>query len=369
MVRQRVLALFVGFLTYAPGFAADAIGAEAMIEKVMPAIVAIRADTPEGIAAGTGFLVDSTGVVVTNLHVIEGATRVAIKLHSGEQYTQIRVASFDQDRDLAILRLPGFDLPTVSLGNSDAVKVGATVYAIGNPLGLEESVTKGIVSSIRVAKSGTKIIQTDSAVSPGNSGGPLINEQGHVVGVVTFKISAGENLNFAVPINYARAMLSFEQLISLDELAQKLGQTNVSLFADKDKEDNKSLTGVWLSLTSNTRRQLRQEGDYLYGTFENKGASGVYDLQKQSDGVYRGVVRWRWQSSYYSIWTDRQINVDCENETEFEITFATHTRIEGRSMSTPYPESKKAQTKASKTCGKSEEKNKKWEDFVWVRAD
>ena len=367
MVRLRVLVFIVGFLTSASGFAADAINAETIIAKVMPAIVAIRADTPEGITTGTGFLVDSTGVIVTNLHVIEGATHVAIKLHSGEQYTQIRVASFDQDRDLAIIRLPGFSLPTVSLGNSDNVKVGATVYAIGNPLGLEESVTKGIVSSIRVRDNGTKVIQTDSAASPGNSGGPLINEQGEVIGVVTYKISSGENLNFAVAINYVRALLSFDQLMSLDELAHELGKTNVSLFSEK--RDDESLTGTWLSLTSNTRRQLREEGDFLYGTFEVDNANGVYDLQLQDDGTYKGYVRGRWQSWYRSAWDGHQINVDCEFEEEFEVTLATPTRIEGRMMDSPEPKSKSARKKAIKTCGQSEEQNKKWKDFVWVRAD
>jgi len=365
MVRQRVLALFVGFLTYAPGFAADAIDAEAMIEKVMPAIVAIRADTPEGIAAGTGFLVDSTGVVVTNLHVIEGATRVTIKLHSGEQYTQIRVASFDQDRDLAILRLPGFDLPTVSLGNSDAVKVGATVYAIGNPLGLEESVTKGIVSSIRVAKSGTKIIQTDSAVSPGNSGGPLINESGDVVGVVTFKISSGENLNFAVPINYARALLSFEQPISLDELAQELATTEVSLFSNNESD---ALTGNWKSLTNLTLLlSAREEGEYLYVTGKSDDSIRSFDLKKQADGTYKGLSRGQIKLWYTE--GGQKIYVDCYVEDEVEIPSASTSRIEGRTMFAPFPKSGRAQVEYVKTCGESEAKNKKWQDFVWVRAD
>lgn len=367
MVRLRVLVFIVGFLTSASGFAADAISAEAVIEKVMPAIVAIRADTPEGVSAGTGFLVDSAGVVVTNLHVIEGATRVAVKLHSGDQYTQIKVASFDLDRDLAILRLPGFDLPTVQLGNSDNVKVGATVYAIGNPLGLEESVTKGIVSGIRVRENGTKVIQTDSAVSPGNSGGPLINEKGHVVGVVTFKISAGENLNFAVPINYVRALLSFEQLITLDELAQKLRKTNVSLFANKS--DDNSLTGTWLSLTSNTHRQLRQDGDYLYGTFEGDGYSGTFDLKKQEDGSYKGnyisvVDYW-----YTECGNCPKIDVKCRFEEEGFLNIVNSNRIEGKFAEIPYPDKNRARIKFIKTCGKSEAKNSNSVDFVWVRVD
>jgi hypothetical protein len=165
----------------------------------------------------------------------------------------------------------------------------ATVYTIGNPIGLEESVTKGIVSSVRVGDDGTKIIQTDSAVSPGNSGGPLINKDGEVIGVVTFKIRGGENINFAMPINYARALPGFETLMSLDELSRELGKQDASLFNDaKASEQRESLSGAWLSLTSNTRRQLRQEGDFLYG---------MYELEN-SNGTYSGTTRSNFQPQY-----------------------------------------------------------------------
>jgi len=133
MFRLKFFIFLTAVLVSPSVLAADSISTEAIIENVMPAIVAIRSETSEGTAAGTGFIVDPSGVVVTNLHVIEGATRVAIRLHSGEQYTRVRVASFDKDRDLVILRIPGFDLPTMKLGNSDTVNIGASVLAIGNP--------------------------------------------------------------------------------------------------------------------------------------------------------------------------------------------------------------------------------------------
>jgi len=364
-MRLRIPAIvLIWVYAAANSIAADSPTTESIIADALPAIVSIRADTPDGVASGTGFLVDPSGVVVTNLHVIEGATRVAIKLHSGEQHTQIRVASFDQDRDLAILRFPGFGLPVISLGNSDSVNVGANVLAIGNPLGLEESATMGIVSSIRTEKNGTRVIQTDTAVSPGNSGGPLIDQNGDVIGVVTFKIRGGENLNFAIPINYARALLSFEDLITLDDLGQALGKTDVSLF----KESNdKSLTGTWLSLNSNTRRQLRHEGEYVYGTIKTDNTSGTYDLKKQTDGTYQGIIRGTWQSWYYTFGT--RYDVSCEEEIQIEFTVATPTRIEGRMLLIPFPESDRAQKKYIKTCRKSEEKNERWDQFVWVRAD
>ncbi|VUX54886.1 exported protein of unknown function [uncultured Woeseiaceae bacterium] len=367
-MRLRIPAIvLIWVFVVANSIAAESPTTESIIADAMPAIVSIRADTPDGVVSGTGFLVDPSGIVVTNLHVIEGATRVAIKLHSGEQHTQIRIASFDQDRDLAILRLPGFGLPVIPLGNSDSVNVGANVLAIGNPLGLEESATTGIVSSIRTENNGTRVIQTDTAVSPGNSGGPLIDRNGEVIGVVTYKIRGGENLNFAIPINYVRALLSFEQLISLDDLARELGKADISLFTEK--EDSDSLTGSWRSLTSNTVRQLRQDGDYLFGTYEVDKANGAYDMQLQSDGLYKGVVRSNWQSWYPSIWETDGVTVYCQDEYEIELTVVTSGRVEVRIKTFPYPESKSARKKYMKTCGKSEEKNMAWEEFVWVRAN
>jgi len=349
--------VLVGVFASANSIAADSPTPESIIADVMPAIVSIRADTPEGVASGTGFLVDSTGVVVTNLHVIEGATRVAIKLHSGEKHTQIRIASFDQDRDLAILRFPGFGLPVVSLGNSDSVNVGANVLAIGNPLGLEESATMGIVSSIRTDEKGTRVIQTDTAISPGNSGGPLIDKNGDVIGVITFKIRGGENLNFAIPINYVRALLLFEQLISLDELAQALGKSNVSLFVESEDD---SLTGTWLSLTENTSRELRQDGIYLYVTLKSEGGSTTYDLTRQDDGTFHGYLHSRWQAS------DTK---ECDIDLEARLTAISPRRIEGEIFGPPYPDSNRTRRKYAATCGKSEEKNMIWEEFVWVRTN
>ena len=367
-MRLRIPAfVLVVVFAAANSIAAESPTTESIIAEAMPAIVSIRADTPDGVVSGTGFLVDPTGVVVTNLHVIEGATRVAIKLHSGEQHTQIRVASFDQDRDLAILRFPGFGLPVIALGNSDSVNVGASVLAIGNPMGLEESATTGIVSSIRTEANGTRVIQTDTAVSPGNSGGPLIDQYGDVIGVVTYKIRGGENLNFAIPINYVRALLSFEQLISLGDLARELGKTDVSLFAEK--QDSESLTGNWRSLNSNNVYQLRQDGDYLFGSYETENGDGTYDLQLQSDGVYKGIVRGRWQSWYSSAWDGSRVDVHCEFEDNLEIIVVTSGRIEGRAERIPFPESKRARKKYLKTCGKSDEKNRTWEEYVWVRVE
>lgn len=203
---------------------------ELMLETAMKGVVAIRTETQTGASSGSGFVIDSQGTILTNLHVIEGAERVTVKTKSGEQFSNVRVVAYDRTRDLAIIKIPSFGLSKIELANSDTVKIGSTVYSLGSPLGLEETVSRGIVSGIRVMSNGVRVIQTDSAVSPGNSGGPLVNSKGQAIGVVTFKFVEGDSLNFAIPANYASALLSFEKPRTLKELNSELSQDKGSLF-------------------------------------------------------------------------------------------------------------------------------------------
>jgi serine protease Do len=168
--------------------------------KTLPAVVSIRAQTAAGEVSGSGFIVDASGTIVTNLHVIHGATTVAVKLANGDIYDQVTVRAFDERKDLAVIQIAPFGLATVPFGDSDAMQPGQRVVLIGNPLGvLEGSVSTGVVSAIR-ALEGYKVIQTDATANRGNSGGPMLDETGRVIGVVTFKSAEGkaDNLNFAV---------------------------------------------------------------------------------------------------------------------------------------------------------------------------
>jgi serine protease Do len=181
-----------------------------IVNKVQPTIVVIESKKADGISRGSGFVVDSSGIVVTNMHVISGALNVGVKLTSGEVYDQIQIRAYDERKDLALIQIPGFNLPSATLGDSEQVNVGEKVVLIGNPLGvLEGSVTSGIVSGIRTID-GVRIIQTDASANPGNSGGPLLNVKGEVIGVLSFKLKGTENLNFVIPINYARGLLSID---------------------------------------------------------------------------------------------------------------------------------------------------------------
>ena len=174
-----------------------------IIQGVSPAIVVIETDG----ALGSGFFVQSNGTIITNNHVIKNATEITVRLSNGEAYRRAYVLSKDELRDIAILRIEASDVPILKLGNSNQSKVGEEVLLIGAPRGLEQTVSNGIISGIRVLDDGTRVIQTTAAASPGSSGGPLLDRSGNVVGILTFSLVTGQNLNFAIPVNYAKGML------------------------------------------------------------------------------------------------------------------------------------------------------------------
>jgi S1-C subfamily serine protease len=165
---------------------------------------------------GSGFVVTSDGKVVTNYHVIQGATSAEIRFHDGASYLIEGMVASNPDRDLVVLKIKtsSNEFRFLSLGDSDRVEVGEQVVAVGSPLGLEATVSPGFVSGIRDVD-GHKLLQTTAPISPGNSGGALINLAGEVVGVPTLSLTSvrqattvSQNLNFAVPSNYVRELLS-----------------------------------------------------------------------------------------------------------------------------------------------------------------
>ena len=161
------------------------------------------------LSSGTGFIISTDGYIITNNHVVEGASNVIVTLYDAQNY-DAKIIGTDAKNDVALLKIEAKNLSTVKLGNSDNISVGETVIAIGNPLGeLTYTVTSGIVSAENreVSESETSInmFQTDLAINPGNSGGPVFNLRGEVVGISTAKYSASsiEGIGFAIPINDA----------------------------------------------------------------------------------------------------------------------------------------------------------------------
>jgi len=165
----------------------------------------------------------SDGTIATNAHVIAGASAIEVKLTGGEVYPRVYILALDETEDIALLRIEAVDAPALTLGNSNDVKVGDDVLLVGAPLGLEETISTGIVSAIRV-ESGLRVIQTTAAASPGSSGGPLLNSKGEVIGLISFGAMQGQSLNFAIPINYVRGKLETFSLSGAPRLVDSSGK-------------------------------------------------------------------------------------------------------------------------------------------------
>jgi putative serine protease PepD len=186
------------------------------------AVTYIVADTPQGQATGSGFLVSKDGLIVTNDHVVDGASQVQVKIGTSDKAQAAQVVGADPSRDLALLKVDGKNLPTLELGDSSKVSVGDPTYAIGNPFGLDHTLTTGIVSALQrnlQAPDGATIsgaIQTDAALNPGNSGGALLDADGKVIGVNS-QIQTGSSngaeggnvgIGFAIPSNTVKTFIS-----------------------------------------------------------------------------------------------------------------------------------------------------------------
>jgi len=200
-----------------------------IVQQSTDGIVRIEAG---GDKVGTGFVVDKSGLVATNLHVVAGSREIKVKLHDNTQYVVMQIAGVDPGRDLAVLRIkPAKDLPTLRLGDSDQMSAGDQVIAIGNPLGVfDYSVSSGLVSQVRAVcgpteakcpPGGLTLLQISAPISQGSSGGPLFNQFGEVVGVTTLIVAQGQSINFAVPGNYLKPMVAKPGAISMETFAEQ----------------------------------------------------------------------------------------------------------------------------------------------------
>jgi serine protease Do len=184
-----------------------------LVNQLGEAVVQVR--TPSGL--GSGFIINEDGYLVTNFHVIEGETQISVAVYHQRNgqleprvYKQVRIVSINKFQDMALLKIEDKDAPKfkyVVLGSADNLAVGEGVFAIGSPLGLERTVTQGIVSTKTREFEGSLYLQTTTQINPGNSGGPLFNMAGEVVGITNMKITFGEGLGFAIPIEGVKFFL------------------------------------------------------------------------------------------------------------------------------------------------------------------
>jgi serine protease Do len=193
-----------------------------LVATLGEAVVQVR--TPGGL--GSGFIINEDGYLITNFHVIEGETQISIEVYHNRNgqldrrsYKQVRIIAMNKFADLALLRIEDKDAPKFSwvlLGDSDSLSVGDRVFAIGSPLGLERTVTEGILSTKTRQLAGELYMQTTTQINPGNSGGPLFNLKGEIVGVTNMKIQFGEGLGFAIPIETVKYFLNHREAFAYD---------------------------------------------------------------------------------------------------------------------------------------------------------
>lgn len=184
----------------------------------------VQVKTPRGL--GSGFFINEDGYLLTNFHVIEGETQISVDVYplvndkiEKKTYKEVRIVALNKFFDLALLKIeekPASKFKYVILGNSDKLQTGDRVFAIGSPLGLDRTVTEGIISTKTREIEGLLYLQTTAQINPGNSGGPLFNLSGEVIGITNMKIRSGEGIGFAIPVNHVKYFLDHMEAFAYD---------------------------------------------------------------------------------------------------------------------------------------------------------
>jgi len=234
---------------------------------------------------GSGFIMDKEGYILTNYHVVENADQIKVKLAGGKELKG-KVIGSDQKTDLALIKVDSVsELQPLQLGNSDDLKVGHWVIAVGSPFGLEQTVTAGIVSAKgRVIGSGPydNFIQTDASINPGNSGGPLINMQGEVIGVNTAIIASGQGIGFAIPINMAKDIapqLQKKGHVTRGLLGVNIQDLTPELAQSFGLKENKGALVAQVSPDSPAQKAGVESGDIITG-FDGRAIADSKDLSR-----------------------------------------------------------------------------------------
>ena len=254
------------------------------------------------LSLGSGFFVRD-GEVASNLHVVEGAARGYAKIIGQKTKYDIEgITAVDPARDLVVLKISGARTGAVVLGNSESVQVGETVYAVGNPQGLEGTFSQGIVSSIREVGN-DKLLQITAPISPGSSGGPVLNGKGEVIGVSVATFRGGQNLNFAIPSNYLKALLakagSAKPLVKAKQV--KAQRSILSGLGGKSTEGVVGAQLIWDTLrirtgryTFSLRNQLRDNVSNVYCLLVFYGSDGGpidIDVVQYSGTIPAGLAK------------------------------------------------------------------------------
>jgi Trypsin-like peptidase domain len=284
-------------------------------------LIVVSDDSGKPFAEGSGFIASSDGKIVTNHHVIAGAHSAVVKLNNGAFFPVEGVLADDPERDIAVLKVSGKNLPVLLLADSDSLSAGDHVVAIGSPLGLENSVSDGIISGFREDSKGRNWVQTTAPASHGNSGGPLLTMDEKVAGVITWKNTEGENLNFAVPSKL---------------IATVLTNSAVRPFAVMSKVEPNSVLAtpnerLWTSMTAGHDMKIRIEGDFIYVTVNLPPALQSTSAFSRAEFKKTGN-KWVGKRVTYLPYKYRAGTKWCRIEVDAEIDNLSESRIEGKAL-------------------------------------
>lgn len=210
MIKKIILMCLLSFSMPVFAFNIKQKSISEIYEKINPAIVSVDSQLSDGISCGTGCIIKEDGTILTSAHVLDGGNDIIVTMSNGEDYKAKVLKRFGDKKDVALIKI---DVPqkltTAKLGNSEKLKVGDSVLAIGNPFGFNGTLTKGIISRIDYSRNR---IQTDAAINPGSSGGPLLNMQGEIIGINQAIYNPDNNISnigigFAIPVNTVREYL------------------------------------------------------------------------------------------------------------------------------------------------------------------
>ena len=208
---KKFIILFFSFIVLPSGAVSmDEKNITNLYKKINPAIVCVDSQLSNGISCGTGCIIDKSGIILTSAHVVDSGENVLITMFNGQNYEAKVLKRFGENQDFVLLKIStNLKLKTVKLGNSEKIKVGQKVLAIGNPFGFNGTLTQGIISRIDYAKNR---IQTDAAINPGSSGGPLLNNKGEIIGINQAIYNPDNNISnigigFAIPVNTVKEYL------------------------------------------------------------------------------------------------------------------------------------------------------------------
>jgi len=284
--------------------------------KVIPAVVSIEAEE----ATGSGFIIDEEGHIITNYHVIKDRTKIRIYLNDKRIFAAKLIGS-DPETDVALLKINGDNLPIAILGDSEALKVGQKVAAVGSPFGLESTITTGIVSAKHRTRGNTiyrDFIQTDANVNPGNSGGPLVNLNGEVIGMNTFILAQTEGLGFSIPSNLIKKIVD-SLLESGDVTRAYLGIQATNVIQVDEDGNGGILEGALVKDT--VKNGPADKAGVLPGDIIKK----LGDLKVESANHLQNEVAWVLVNSTITLTIDRPTETEGFQEITLNVTMGKRT--------------------------------------------